>query len=145
MVVAVVSLDGGVLDREVHSLDLTVGSGMIGLGQAMLNPIGLADYVKAHRSGIDGVPVLWLLGELDAIIFENGMNLVGDFFDYVLQEFLGGAPVCYFYELGGRVFVGSVDCHKEMELALGGLHLGNFDVEEADGITLEPLALRLVA
>lgn len=34
-----VSLYGGILDGSVHALDLAVGSGMVGLGQPMLDPV----------------------------------------------------------------------------------------------------------
>ena len=57
----------GVLDRAVHPLDLTVGPRMVGFGEAMLDPVGLADHVEAHWPGIFGVAVPGLLGELDAI------------------------------------------------------------------------------
>ncbi len=43
-------------------------------------------------------------------------------------------------ELGG-----AVDGHEEIELALGGLHLGDIDVEVPDRIGSELLANRLVA
>lgn len=33
-----------VLDRSVHSLDLTVGPRMVGLGQLVLDPVGFADW-----------------------------------------------------------------------------------------------------
>ena len=56
---------GRVFDRSVHHLDLTVGPRMIGLDQAVLDPVGLADHVEAQRPGIDGVAVPELLGELD--------------------------------------------------------------------------------
>jgi hypothetical protein len=36
------------LDRPVHSLDLTIGPGVIGFCQAMLDPVSLADHVETH-------------------------------------------------------------------------------------------------
>ncbi|PZX12186.1 hypothetical protein LX81_03726 [Palleronia aestuarii] len=47
----------------------------------------------------------------------------------VLQELPGGAPVGLLNELGDRELAGSVDAHEEIELALGGLHFGDIDVE----------------
>lgn len=41
---------------------------MVGIGQAVFDPVGLADHVKAHRPGTDGVPVAGLLAEPDAIV-----------------------------------------------------------------------------
>lgn len=77
--VAMKALDGGVLDRPVHPLDLAICPRMVRLGQTVLDPasprslgpvaqrlLDLADHVEAHRPGVEGVPVPGLLGELDA-------------------------------------------------------------------------------
>ncbi len=37
------------LDRPIHPLDLAVGPRMVGFGQPMLDRVGLADHVEAHR------------------------------------------------------------------------------------------------
>ncbi len=66
-----------VLDRPVHPLDLAVSPRMVGLGQAVLDPVGPTDHVKAHWPGIDCVAVPGLFGELDAIVGENGVDLIG--------------------------------------------------------------------
>jgi predicted RNA methylase len=42
----VIALDRGVLDGAVHPLDLTVGPGMVGLGQTMLDAVLVADAVE---------------------------------------------------------------------------------------------------
>ena len=44
-----------------------------------------------------------------------------------------------------RELAGAIYADEQVKLAFGGLHLGNIDVEEADGITLEALTLGLVA
>lgn len=67
VVVVAVSLDGCVLDRAVHPLDLAVRSRMVRFGQPVLDAIDLADHVESHRPGVDGVPVPRLLCELDAV------------------------------------------------------------------------------
>ena len=54
-------------DHERDPLDLPVRPQMVRLGQAMLDPVGFADHIEAHRPGKDGVAVAGLLGELDAI------------------------------------------------------------------------------
>ena len=79
LIVAVVvkALDGCFLDSAVHSLDLAVGPRVVGLGEPMLDPVGFADHVEAHWPGIDGVPVSGLLCELNTVIGENGMDLIG--------------------------------------------------------------------
>ncbi len=38
-----------VLNRPVNPLDLSVGARAVSLGQTMLDPVGFADHVEAHR------------------------------------------------------------------------------------------------
>ena len=50
----VISLDGRVLDRPVHPLDLSIGPRMIRLGQPMLDPVlttGAVERVAAEPGG----------------------------------------------------------------------------------------------
>ena len=81
VVVVVVALDGGVLDRAVHAFDLAVGPRMIRLGQPVLDVVRRTDHVEAHRPGGDGVSVSGLFGELDAIVGEDGVDMIGDGFE----------------------------------------------------------------
>ena len=75
MVIAVIPLE-----CSVHSLDLTFSPCMVGFGQPMLNPVRVKDHVKAHRSRICCVYVSGLLGELDAIVGEDGVDVIGNGF-----------------------------------------------------------------
>ena len=66
----VMASDGGVFDGSVHALDLTVGPGMIGLGQAMLDPVFCADAIEQMTGEPCCRPVAmarWMT-ELDAIV-----------------------------------------------------------------------------
>ena len=49
MALVMVALDGGVLERPVHPLDLTTGSRVVGLGQTMLDAVLAADTVEAVK------------------------------------------------------------------------------------------------
>ena len=73
LVVAVVvePLHGGVLDRAVHSLDLTIRPGMFHLGQPVLNPMFPAD---AAEDVLHCEDVALAVGELDAVVGEEGME-----------------------------------------------------------------------
>ncbi len=82
-----------VLDCSFHSLDLTIGPRVVGLGQAVLYPAGFADHVETHWPGIDGVAVPGLLCELNAVICENGVDLVGHGLKQMLQELPGRLSV----------------------------------------------------
>ena len=146
LVVAVVveALEHCFLDRAVHPLDLTVSPRKVGFGQPMFDPIGFADHVKAHWPGIDGVPVSRLLCELNAIIRENGVDLIGHGLQHVLQELSGGAPVSLFNKLGDGELARAVDADEEVKLALSGLHLCNINMKEPNRVAFELRAPRLV-
>ena len=53
--------------------------------------------------------------------------------------------ISFVNQLGDGELARAVDANEQVELAFGGLHLGDVHVEEADGIALEALSLRLVA
>ncbi len=119
MIVAVVmeAFDGCLLDRPVHAFDLPIGPGMVRLRQAVLDPVGLADHVEAHRPGDDRVSVPRLLGELDAVVGQDGVGLVGYGFEHMLEELPCRPPIGLLDELGDGELAGSVDAHEEVELA----------------------------
>ena len=50
---------------QMYSFDLSIGPGVVGLGQAVFGAVGLADHVEAHGPGINGVPVPALIGKLN--------------------------------------------------------------------------------
>ena len=137
--------DRRVLDRPVHSLDLAVRPWVVGLGQPVLDAVGLADHVEAHWPRIDGVLVPRLLCELNTVFRQNRMDLVRHGLEQVLQELPGGLSVSRFNELSNCELGSSVDAHKEIELAFSRLHLGDVDMEGPDGVALELLAPGLVA
>jgi len=71
MTVIVVTLDRGLLDGTVHPFDLTVGPGMLGLGQSVLNRQFAA---SAGKDVLKGVLILLPIGELDAVVGQYRMN-----------------------------------------------------------------------
>ena len=106
------AFDGRVLDCSVHALDLTVGPRMVGLGQSMLDPVGLADHVKAHLPGIGGVAVPGLVGELDVVIGQDRVDPVWNDFEEVFQKLPSGPPVGLLDQLSDGELAGAVDCTK---------------------------------
>ena len=81
MIVVVIPLERGVLDCSVYSLDLTASPRMVGFGQPKFNSVCGTDYVKTHRPRMCYVSVSGLLGGLDAIVGEDGVNIMGDGFE----------------------------------------------------------------
>ena len=145
MAVVVEAFDGGFFDRSVHPLDLAVGPEMVGLREPMLNAVGFADHVEAHGLGVGSISVSGLLCELDAVVSEDGVDLIGHCFEHVLQELPSRLPVCLLDQLGYGKLACAIDAEEQVELSFSSLHLGSVDVEEADRIALELRPLRLVA
>jgi hypothetical protein len=110
----------------------------------MLDPVGLTDHVEAHLPRTRGVAIAGLLGELDAVIGQDRMNAIRDGLEQMFEELPGGLAICLVHEFGDCKLADPVNAHEEMELSLRSLHLGDVDVEEPYGVTLEPLALRFV-
>ena len=139
MGVVVVAIDRRLLQRAVHALHLPIRPRMIGFGQAMLNPVFGTDTVKQQR---EGVAVALPIGELDAIVGQDGMDFVGHSSNEMAQE-LGshrsGHPLV---QLSEGELGGAVNGDKQVQLAFFGLHFGNVEVKIADGIRLEAAFLR---
>ena len=138
------AFDGGFLDGAVHPLELTVRPGMVRLGQPVLDVVRLADHIEAHLTRPCGVAVARLPGELDVIVGQNRVDAVRYGFQQVFQELPCCSSIRLVDQLRDRELARAVDADEQVELALGGLHLGDVRVEETDGVALETLALRLV-
>ena len=83
MTVIMIARNGGLFDGSVHSLDLPVGPGVLNLGCPVLGAIFVAcaaKYMQARDV------VLFAVGELDAIVGENGVNCVRNSLDEIGQE-----------------------------------------------------------
>jgi hypothetical protein len=147
MVVVVITLHGRFLESAVHSLDLAVCPRMVRFGEPMLNAVFVAGTVEGvatpYRSRLGAVARQ--IGELDAVVGKDGVDLVGNGIDQSLQEAHRHRRRCAAVELGESELRGSVDRDEEIELAFRGADLGDVDVEVADGIGLEPTLVRLVA
>jgi hypothetical protein len=118
---------------------------VVRFGEPVLDVVPLADHVEAHLTRPGGVPVAGLLGELDAIVGQDRVDAVRYGLQQVFEELPRRPPVSLVDQLCDRELARAVDGHEQVKLALGGLHLGNIHVEEADRIALEALSLRLVA
>ena len=130
----VIALDRRLLDRAIHPLDLSVCPGMIDFRQPMLDAVPLADAVEQM---FESPSILQAVGELDAVVREDGMNTIRHGGDQPPQEVARGVTGLVRMQLGESELRRAVDGDEEVELSLGGLHFGDVDVEEADRIGLE--------
>lgn len=90
--IVMVALDGRFLDRAVHALDLAIGPGMLDLGQPMFDAILLAAHIERMCRVSCRRAVRVARRELDPIVGENRVDLVGDSRDQSFEEGRGGGP-----------------------------------------------------
>ncbi len=71
-----------------------------------------------------------------AIVRQNGVDSVRNGLDQVMEEVGCDSTRCFPVQLDEGELRGPVDGDQEIELPLGGLHLCDIDMEEADGYAL---------
>lgn len=111
MAVVVEPFDCRLLDGAVRSFDLAIAPRMVWLGQAVLDPVGLADHVEAHLPRLCCVPVAGLLGELDAVVSKDRVDAIGDGLEEMFEELPRGLAIRLFHELGDCKSAGPVNAH----------------------------------
>ena len=136
------TFNAGFFDGPVHSLNLSVSPRMLDLGESVFNAMRSAD---AAKNVITSVSITSAIRELDAVIGQYRMEGIWHCLDQIAQELCSNHLACLGVEFGKSELRGSVNGHKQIELAFGCLHLGNVDVEIADGVALELFLDRLVA
>jgi hypothetical protein len=66
--------DGGFLDRAIHPLDLAVCPRVPHLREAVFDPVLAANAVEDVR---EGVRIQGPVGELNAVVGQHGVDLIG--------------------------------------------------------------------
>ena len=139
MSIVMIALNSGFLDRSVHALDLAVRPWMLDLGQPVFDVIFPAAHIEhmGHVSCRRATRVARRESELDPIVGENRVDLVGNRRDQSFEEDRGGGPSCLLNQSHKGELAGTINGYIEVELAFSGLDLGDVDVEIADRIRLE--------
>src|SRR6266404_2453799 len=72
------AVNGGLCDVAIHTFDLSVGPGMPGLGEAMIDSVQTADPVErvSAETGGGAFAIPGQIGELDSVVGEHGMNAI---------------------------------------------------------------------
>ena len=112
----------------------------------VFDPIFSSAHVEQVGHVCGGRPVLvarWK-SELDSIVCEHDVDLVGSSFDECFEKGRSCFPVGLVYELNERKFARSINGNLEMQLTFRGLQFSNIDMKVANRIALELLALRFV-
>ncbi|CAP57828.1 unnamed protein product (plasmid) [Gluconacetobacter diazotrophicus PA1 5] len=148
MCFVVEALDGGVLDRAVHPLDLAIRPGMSRLCQSMLD-IEIStgqfkrvapeqDTIRPHGLDVFGCPsIAGRIGKMRAVIGQHGMDAVGNRSGQSTQEVTGNATCRFLVQLDKSEFRGPVDRHQKIKAPHFSADFSNVDVKIADRITLE--------
>lgn len=145
------AFDGGFFESSVHALDLAVGPGVLGLGEAVvdvglgageLEGVGAEEFSPLDRE-LDfrsGGTAITGRGEMHSVVGEHGMDLVRHSLEERIQE-VGRNPLSgLLMHLHESELGSAVDGDQKIELALRRAHLRNIDMEVADWIGLELLA-----
>ena len=124
------------LCRTWDSLDLSVGPGMLDFGQPVFDAILITTHVEhmRHVPGRRTIGVTRREGELDAVVGEHGVDPVRHRRDQGDEECRGRGSAGLLYQLYEGEFARAINGHIEVELALGGLHFGDVDMEIADWV-----------
>ena len=125
MGIVMISPDGGLFDCPVHALDLSVGPGMVHLCQPVFDLMVCANTIE---DVFEGKPILLAIGELDAVIGQDGVDPVRHSINQVAQE-LGGNPfsrTLMQFDIGE--FRGPVDGDKQPDFAVAGAQFGDVDM-----------------
>ncbi|WP_252930203.1 hypothetical protein [Paracoccus sp. 08] len=88
---------------------------------------------------MDDVPVPGLLSELNAVVRDNGVDLIGHRLKHVLQNCPSCLSVCLVDKLGHGKLARVLNIFEQKQLALSGPHLGDLIMEKAYGVTLAGL------
>jgi hypothetical protein len=94
-------------------------------GKPVLDLVRLAEPVEAHLARPGGVSVARLLGELDAIVGQDRVDIVRNGFQQVFQELPCRSSISLVDQLGDGELAGTIDAHEWVQFAFGGLRLGD--------------------
>jgi hypothetical protein len=94
------AFDGGFLDGSVHAFDLTIGPGMVRLGEAVFDSLDMAGPIEGMAAEAGGWPlaILRKVGELDSVVGEHGVDTVRNDCDECFQEGGSSSHISLFHQ-----------------------------------------------
>lgn len=125
----------------IHSFDLAISPGVLDLGEPVFDVMLAADPVK---DVFEGINVLIMIGELDAITGEQDVEPVGHGGDEIAQESGRGHFPCLVVQFHENELGGAINGNEDIQLAFRPLNLSNINVEVAERIGLELHLRRLI-
>jgi len=137
-----ITMDGGVFESSVHALNLYIRTGVIGLCQAMVNAVRFTNPVEQQ---LESIPVGCTVGELDAVVRQNGVNLVRNSGHESFQERNSNGPCGALMQFCKNQLRRPIDSDEEMQLPFVCAYFRNINVKVADRIGLESFLGGLLA
>lgn len=134
MTVIVEALNGGVLDGAVHAFHLSVRPGMTDFGQAVLDAVLGANPSEDMTTVMD---ILGMQGELDTIVSEHCVDLVGNGINQVPEKLGSSHFTGLPDQLDKSELAGAVDGDKEIDFSFTCAQLSNVDVKVPNRIAFE--------
>ena len=109
----IIPMHGRLLDGFIHSLDLTVCPRMRWESEPVLDFVFLANSIENVRQS----PVIpALIRELHAVVRQNRMNFVWNFFDQIFQKLRRLNFSLFFKEFDVRKFTRAIDRNQQIVL-----------------------------
>src|SRR5690606_10753547 len=129
---------GRFLDGAVHTLDLAIGPRMIGFGEPVFDAVLAADAIEHVRTVARGwaIAVPRCMAELDAVVGQHGVDVVGHGLDQRFEECGCSVVVRHLLEADEVVLAGEVGCHEAAMPFFGRWHVSNVAKEAALGALL---------
>ena len=139
MAVVMEAINGGFFDGAIHTFDLSVGPGMPGLGEAMIDSMPKTDPVEgvSAETSRGAFAIFGQIGELDPVVGEHGMNAIGNGCYQGQKKGCGCLHIGSFDQFHEGKLRSTVNGYKQIKTALGSAHLSQIDVKVANRITLE--------
>ena len=134
--VIIIPMHGRLLDGLIHSLDLTIRPRMRWESEPMLDPVFLANSIENMWQS----PVIpSLIRKLHAVVRQNRMNFVWNFFDQIFQKLRRLNFSLFFKEFDVSKFTRAIDRHEQIQLARLRANLCDINVKIANRILFELL------
>ena len=125
----IIPMHGRLLDRFVHSLDLTICPWMRWKGEPVLDSVFFANPIENMRQSL---VIPSLIRELYAVVRQNCMNFVRNLLDQVFQELSSLHFSLFFRQFDVCKLARAVDRDKQIQLATFRTNLCNINVKIAN-------------
>ena len=137
MVIIVIPFDGCLFDGSIHAFYLSIGPWVLWFGQTVfdfMSPTGAVEWMAAI-AGCGSIPVLWQISELNTVISQDCVDVVGDSFGQGVLEGCGGHCIGAIVDLDISELRCPIDGDIKVEFACGCADFRQVDMEVANPLS----------